>query len=161
MELTINNQYGKRPWPGDMNTHHLSNHSSSIRSVDEPTCIIKPNLIDTQSNQPVKRVANERERTRTASVNDAFIMLRSLIPTEPINRKLSKIETLRLASSYISHLHAVLITGSNPTDQPCLHSPNPIPNRSVCTFCVTELKQHQQQKSMWNSNNHMPVTSDL
>ncbi|KAF7258804.1 hypothetical protein EG68_04017 [Paragonimus skrjabini miyazakii] len=63
---------------------------------------------------PIKRVANERERTRTASVNDAFLMLRSLIPTEPMNRKLSKIETLRLASSYISHLHAVLVTGNDP-----------------------------------------------
>ncbi|VDP22325.1 unnamed protein product [Schistosoma margrebowiei] len=73
-----------------------------------------------QYQPPIKRVANERERTRTASVNDAFLMLRNLIPTEPMNRKLSKIETLRLASSYISHLHAILITGSGPADQPCL-----------------------------------------
>ncbi|KAH9589567.1 Transcription factor 15 [Schistosoma haematobium] len=139
-----------------------------------------------QYQPPIKRVANERERTRTASVNDAFLMLRNLIPTEPMNRKLSKIETLRLASSYISHLHAILITGSGPADQPCLKhqqiyhletthndisstnttttttTPNPIHenlidktqimfnpnkrynNRSVCTFCVTEMKQHQR-----------------
>ncbi|CAH8600919.1 unnamed protein product [Schistosoma mattheei] len=137
-----------------------------------------------QYQPPIKRVANERERTRTASVNDAFLMLRNLIPTEPMNRKLSKIETLRLASSYISHLHAILITGSGPADQPCLKhqqiyhletthndisstnttttTTNPIHenlidktqimfnsnkrynNRSVCTFCVTEMKQHQR-----------------
>lgn len=45
------------------------------------------------------------------SVNSAFTTLRHLIPTEPENRKLSKIETLRLAKSYIEHLRAVLITG--------------------------------------------------
>ncbi|XP_005874855.1 PREDICTED: transcription factor 15, partial [Myotis brandtii] len=38
---------------------------------------------------------------RTQSVNTAFTALRTLIPTEPVDRKLSKIETLRLASSYI------------------------------------------------------------
>ncbi|XP_065092532.1 basic helix-loop-helix transcription factor scleraxis-like [Ochlerotatus camptorhynchus] len=62
--------------------------------------------------------ANARERFRTHSVNSAFSNLRLLIPTEPKNRKLSKIETLRLAKSYISHLIAVLITGN--TRQPCL-----------------------------------------
>lgn len=52
------------------------------------------------------------------SVNSAFNSLRQLIPTEPINRKLSKIETLRLAKSYISHLLAVLVTGTN--QRPCV-----------------------------------------
>lgn len=46
------------------------------------------------------------------SVNSAFLTLRQLIPTEPKTRKLSKIETLRLAKSYIEHLFAVLITGN-------------------------------------------------
>lgn len=45
------------------------------------------------------------------SVNSAFVTLRQLIPTEPKTRKLSKIETLRLAKSYIEHLFAILITG--------------------------------------------------
>ncbi|KAK0074846.1 hypothetical protein PV325_007727 [Microctonus aethiopoides] len=67
---------------------------------------------------PIQRYhANARERDRTHSVNTAFSILRTLIPTEPADRKLSKIETLRLASSYISHLDAVLIAGS--IDQPC------------------------------------------
>lgn len=46
-----------------------------------------------------------------SSVNSAFVTLRELIPTEPKNRKLSKIETLRLAKSYIEHLAATLMTG--------------------------------------------------
>ncbi|KAA0193995.1 hypothetical protein HAZT_HAZT011207 [Hyalella azteca] len=52
--------------------------------------------------------ANARERDRTHS---AFVALRSLIPTEPADRKLSKIETLRLATSYISHLATQLLAG--------------------------------------------------
>ncbi|XP_061146833.1 transcription factor 15-like isoform X1 [Syngnathus typhle] len=55
-----------------------------------------------------RNVANARERHRTQNVNTAFSALRTLIPTEPVDRKLSKIETLRLASSYISHLANVL-----------------------------------------------------
>ena len=51
--------------------------------------------------------ANARERDRTMSVNCAFKTLRDLIPTEPPDRKLSKIETLRLATSYINHLNCV------------------------------------------------------
>ena len=64
--------------------------------------------------------ANARERDRTQSVNTAFTTLRTVIPTEPANRKLSKIETLRLATSYISHLHTVLMVGLDCIDQPCM-----------------------------------------
>ena len=52
-----------------------------------------------------------RERDRTQSVNSAFSSLRDLIPTEPLDRKLSKIETLRLATSYIQHLAVQLNAG--------------------------------------------------
>lgn len=56
------------------------------------------------SGKRLKSQNNERERGRTQSVNGAFVNLRELIPTEPVDRKLSKIETLRLATSYIQHL---------------------------------------------------------
>lgn len=46
------------------------------------------------------------------SVNSAFTALRTLIPTEPRDRKLSKIETLRLATSYIAHLATQLLAGN-------------------------------------------------
>ncbi len=58
--------------------------------------------------------ASERERGRTQSVNGAFSHLRQLIPTEPVDRKLSKIETLRLATSYIEHLAAALESSGKP-----------------------------------------------
>lgn len=54
-----------------------------------------------------RAIANARERDRTESVNYAFQLLRKLLPTVPANRKLSKIEILRLATSYIKHLNNV------------------------------------------------------
>lgn len=106
-------------------------------------------------------------QSSTFSVNSAFNTLRLLIPTEPKNRKLSKIETLRLAKSYISHLSATLLIGellrrwktfnncrkndlssigNSLCRQPCFEIPNK--NRenhrldyrtNICTFCVSSV----------------------
>ncbi|XP_028919140.1 basic helix-loop-helix transcription factor scleraxis [Ornithorhynchus anatinus] len=106
-----------------------------------------------------RHTANARERDRTNSVNTAFTALRTLIPTEPADRKLSKIETLRLASSYISHLGNVLLVGEACGDgQPChtpptfFHhaggSPPPAPRdgenaqpKQICTFCLSNQRK--------------------
>lgn len=96
-----------------------------------------------------RAAANARERDRTQSVNTAFSALRTLIPTQPADRKLSKVETLRLASSYISHLANVLLLGEGCEDgQPCfsaiygakgeLESKQP---RSICTFCLSNQRK--------------------
>lgn len=45
------------------------------------------------------------------SVNSAFDVLRAMIPIDPPDRKLSKIETLQLATKYISHLSQILTPG--------------------------------------------------
>lgn len=55
--------------------------------------------------KPKRGQANRRERVRTENVNAGFDNLRKLIPTDPQDRKLSKIEILRLATSYINHLY--------------------------------------------------------
>ncbi|XP_023665755.2 twist-related protein 2-like isoform X1 [Paramormyrops kingsleyae] len=52
-------------------------------------------------------LANVRERQRTQSLNEAFASLRKIIPTLPSD-KLSKIQTLKLASRYIDFLYQVL-----------------------------------------------------
>ncbi|XP_036966595.1 helix-loop-helix protein 2-like [Acanthopagrus latus] len=49
-----------------------------------------------------------RERVRVVAFNMAFAELRKLLPTLPPDKKLSKIEILRLAICYISYLHHVL-----------------------------------------------------
>lgn len=95
-----------------------------------------------------RNAANARERDRTQSVNTAFTALRTLIPTEPVDRKLSKIETLRLASSYISHLANVLLIGDGNGDgQPCLgavYTPGVSgakKPRTICTFCLSNQRK--------------------
>ncbi|KAM5281441.1 basic helix-loop-helix transcription factor scleraxis [Ctenodactylus gundi] len=106
-----------------------------------------------------RHTANARERDRTNSVNTAFTALRTLIPTEPADRKLSKIETLRLASSYISHLGNVLLLGEAADGQPCHAGPSffhtaragspPPPARDgenaqpkqICTFCLSNQRK--------------------
>ena len=50
----------------------------------------------------VRRVkANDRERNRMHGLNDALDSLRSVLPTYPDESRLTKIETLRFAYSYI------------------------------------------------------------
>ncbi|XP_076872086.1 twist-related protein 2-like [Brachyhypopomus gauderio] len=64
----------------------------------------------TQSYQELQNqrvIANVRERQRTQSLNEAFASLRKIIPTLPSD-KLSKIQTLKLASRYIDFLCQVL-----------------------------------------------------
>ncbi|PAV77199.1 hypothetical protein WR25_11650 [Diploscapter pachys] len=47
--------------------------------------------------------ANKRERQRTKELNDAFAILRKIIPSMPSD-KMSKIHTLRIATDYIQFL---------------------------------------------------------
>jgi len=54
-----------------------------------------------------RMVANIRERERTKVLNDAFSSLRKKIPSLPSD-KLSKIQTLKLASEYIQFLIKIL-----------------------------------------------------
>lgn len=49
-----------------------------------------------------------RERVRVEAFNVAFAELRKLLPTLPPDKKLSKIEILKLAICYIAYLNHVL-----------------------------------------------------
>ena len=49
-----------------------------------------------------------RERHRVEAFNAAFAQLRALLPTLPPDKKLSKIEILKLAICYIAYLHHVI-----------------------------------------------------
>ncbi|KAJ0178419.1 hypothetical protein K1T71_006242 [Dendrolimus kikuchii] len=70
---------------------------------------------DTQSNsgrnshEPQHRnAANARERARMRVLSKAFCRLKTTLPWVPADTKLSKLDTLRLAASYIAHLRALL-----------------------------------------------------
>ncbi|XP_017144236.1 uncharacterized protein LOC108156965 isoform X3 [Drosophila miranda] len=62
-----------------------------------------------------RQAANVRERKRIqSSINSAFDELRVHVPTFPYEKRLSKIDTLRLAIAYISLLREVLQTDYDP-----------------------------------------------
>lgn len=121
-----------------------------------------------------RSAANARERGRTQSVNTAFTALRTLIPTEPVDRKLSKIETLRLASSYISHLANVLLLGDGGADgQPCLGAVHAQGEsgakqpRTICTFCLSNQRKvvntvsYPHDLTSYNSSSSLNTTDVL
>jgi musculin (activated B-cell factor-1) len=55
-----------------------------------------------------RNAANARERARMRVLSRAFCRLKTTLPWVPPDTKLSKLDTLRLATSYIAHLRAVL-----------------------------------------------------
>lgn len=71
---------------------------------------------DKHTGKPVKKqqqrkAANMRERRRMKSINDAFDNLRNSIPSNlNADRRLSKVDTLRLAIRYIGHLSNLVQT---------------------------------------------------
>ncbi|XP_045135218.1 pancreas transcription factor 1 subunit alpha-like [Portunus trituberculatus] len=67
-----------------------------------------------------RQAANMRERRRMASINDAFEGLRAHIPTMPYEKRLSKVDTLRLAIGYITFLSDMVET--NPSLQTGNHA---------------------------------------
>ena len=61
-----------------------------------------------------RRAANIRERRRMFSLNEAFDRLRRRIPTFAYEKRLSRIETLRLAISYIGFMSDI-VNGVDPS----------------------------------------------
>merc|ERR1712029_605444 len=104
----------------------------------------KTSLQTELSGEKPRMIANMRERDRTQSVNSAFSSLRELIPTEPLDRKLSKIETLRLATSYIEHLASQLNYGTCFNENRVssnVNDPSGSGRRIICTFCLADLRK--------------------
>lgn len=57
---------------------------------------------------PRKIGTNHRERFRQQNVSGAFAELRKLLPTHPLDKKLSKSEILKLSIKYITLLQGIL-----------------------------------------------------
>ncbi|XP_059827453.1 fer3-like protein [Hypanus sabinus] len=65
-----------------------------------------------------RQAANVRERKRMFSLNEAFDQLRKKVPTFAYEKRLSRIETLRLAIVYISFMTELLNNKErNPTSE--------------------------------------------
>lgn len=64
----------------------------------------------TLRDKPIQRnAANARERARMRVLSKAFSRLKTTLPWVPPDTKLSKLDTLRLAASYIAHLRQILV----------------------------------------------------
>ncbi|XP_061479855.1 transcription factor 21 [Rhineura floridana] len=61
-----------------------------------------------EGKQVQRHAANARERARMRVLSKAFSRLKTTLPWVPPDTKLSKLDTLRLASSYIAHLRQIL-----------------------------------------------------
>lgn len=68
-----------------------------------------------------RRAANIRERRRMFNLNEAFDKLRRKVPTFAYEKRLSRIETLRLAITYISFMDQV-IRNESKSSQPIASS---------------------------------------
>eukprot|EP00092_Neocalanus_flemingeri_P011220 GFUD01012086.1.p1 GENE.GFUD01012086.1~~GFUD01012086.1.p1 ORF type:complete len:272 (+),score=31.24 GFUD01012086.1:532-1347(+) len=128
------------PSPDTLDCHRgrkRSNSGSSGSSANSASCgQSRPKI---RRNKPIsqdelmhqRNQANVRERQRTQSLNDAFSKLREIVPTLPSD-KLSKIQTLKLASKYIDFLNNVLEEGESAYDG----------QNSVSCFAVREDLSH-------------------
>lgn len=63
---------------------------------------------DDLDNRAPRNAANARERARMRVLSKAFCRLKTTLPWVPADTKLSKLDTLRLAATYIAHLRAIL-----------------------------------------------------
>ncbi|CAH2282551.1 twist-related 2-like [Pelobates cultripes] len=108
-EEELDRQQGKRGCrkrrPSRKNPEDPDSPTSVKRNKKASSTGSSPQSFEELQTQRV--MANVRERQRTQSLNEAFAALRKIIPTLPSD-KLSKIQTLKLASRYIDFLCQVL-----------------------------------------------------
>ena len=103
--------------------------------------------------QIVRRVkANDRERNRMHGLNDALDSLRSVLPTYPDESRLTKIETLRFAYSYIWALTNMLQKEGIETDV----SLDGLPSMAGMASAMTENGDYPQSSSDPSIMNQYP-----
>ncbi|KAL3315657.1 hypothetical protein Ciccas_005710 [Cichlidogyrus casuarinus] len=90
-------------------------------------------------------VASVRERKRMYSINSAFEELRSLLPTFPFERRLSKIDTLRLAIAYTSLLFDILESVPRAENEWQVHEFE----TQVQVYLSYRLSCHSQSSNQW------------
>ncbi|XP_051854655.1 musculin [Antechinus flavipes] len=84
------------------------NSSSSGSGSNCPKKSLLPKGSSAECKQSQRNAANARERARMRVLSKAFSRLKTSLPWVPPDTKLSKLDTLRLASSYIAHLRQLL-----------------------------------------------------
>jgi twist len=100
-------------YPSSMNDHNTETEEQ--RRARKRSKSSKKKSQNFEELQVQRVMANVRERQRTQSLNEAFASLRQIIPSLPSD-KLSKIQTLQLATRYIEFLCQILSSGETISD---------------------------------------------
>lgn len=159
------------PSPSDYynyNHHHHHHHQQHQHQQQYESVVSESYHEDPQQpNQPIttatpavrvvrvvkrRNTANKKERRRTMSINNAFSELRDCIPNVPADTKLSKIKTLRLATSYISYLMTVLDDGSDIPFRAELGRERKSDKMAAAAAAAAAAQQQQQSQQLYNPN---------
>ncbi|XP_065209710.1 uncharacterized protein LOC135838085 [Planococcus citri] len=149
------------------NDHRICDQESYISSQHKR--ILSPTTagavaLTTTTIVPVKKrnTANKKERRRTQSINTAFAELRDRIPNVPSDTKLSKIKTLRLATSYISYLLDVL-SSNDPIEsfKADLSNHSARKSANLSAYCTNGAKLSQIQHRLNKVNPSNPQNSPV
>lgn len=107
--------------------------------------------------KPIQRnAANARERARMRVLSKAFVKLKTTLPWVPADTKLSKLDTLRLASSYIAHLRQVLTNDDEDTTQPpFMHPMNLVSLYLVFVNNLIIMKSYYTQDTLFTNDKNM------
>ena len=134
----------------------LSHQNSILTNGIQNNFTLSANSIPSKSSKPRRRVAtvaqrraaNIRERRRMFNLNSAFDKLRKKVPTFAYEKRLSRIETLRLAIMYIGFMTEV-IRGKDPCFEPR------IPLHPSGSF---QNHRRERDNHLWNGN-HYPFNT--
>jgi hypothetical protein len=89
-----------------------------------------------------RRAANIRERRRMFNLNEAFDKLRRKVPTFAYEKRLSRIETLRLAITYISFMSELLTGGGKAGTVDAMRAASPLfpitPQRDYIPYSLVQ-----------------------
>uniref|UniRef100_A0A5K4FAF3 BHLH domain-containing protein n=1 Tax=Schistosoma mansoni TaxID=6183 RepID=A0A5K4FAF3_SCHMA len=129
----------------DINDNLKTSHDDILNITNE-SC---SEYIHNVYNKDFQSVAKVRERRRMFSINSAFEALRSCLPTFPYERRISKIDTLRLAIAYLALLKDLL------ANMEIMNAEQDIERgQLVIQFMINRLNSSQRHQLSW-------YTSDL
>ncbi|TRY79618.1 hypothetical protein TCAL_12192 [Tigriopus californicus] len=125
-----------------------SNDDEALHRDSSNKCMRKRKRKSPQFQVQQRHAANMRERKRMQSINDAFEGLRHHIPTLPYEKRLSKVDTLRLTIGYISFLSEMVANDDYP---PAKQAPKPIPEKKIIVHSMKGAYAMSHSLS-WSSN---------
>ncbi|XP_015109861.1 heart- and neural crest derivatives-expressed protein 1 [Diachasma alloeum] len=131
----------------------------SVTSLDDDDYPEEKYSKDEIEGKAPRNAANARERARMRVLSKAFCRLKTTLPWVPADTKLSKLDTLRLAATYIAHLRAVLRDDNDSLPDStrslslaltwpfAIQSPSPVFMNSSCAVSSTSQMPNQYNRT--------------